>query len=341
MTVIEARNVSKSFVVQRNLVGQATKRFHAVKGVNLSVARGETLGLVGESGAGKSTVGRLVLRLIEPDEGTIRFGDVDMLSLRPRQLRALRAKARMIFQDPYSSFDSTMVVGDSVGEPLAVHEHLKGQVKRQRVTQLFERVGLGAHQLDRYPYEFSGGQLQRIAVARAIATNPDLVVCDEPVASLDMSIRAQVINLLRELQDERGMAYVFISHDLSLVGHIAHRVAVMYGGRIVEVGETGDVFKEPRHPYTQSLLAAIPVADPSRRHRQLAVEAPAGDADQQRLNGCDYSDRCPHAMDICSRIRPELRSAGRGRVACHLYPGGAELSDVAPRAEPAVPDSRP
>ncbi len=313
--VIEAKGLTKSFPVQRNLLGRIGRWTHAVKGVSLKVGGRETLGLVGETGAGKSTVGRLLLRLIEPDAGVVRLHGVDLTALRGKDLRAVRAKARMIFQDPFSSLDPRMVVADAVGEPLTVHEGIRGSERRRRVLELFQRVGLGAHQMDRYPYEFSGGQLQRMAVARAISTNPDLIVCDEAVAALDMSIRAQVINLLRDLQEERGMAYVFITHDLSLVRLIAHRLAVMYKGRIVELGETETVFTNPRHPYTQALVEAIPLPDPDRR-RGRTLKSIA--EEQLDLPGCDYADRCPLAIDVCRVERPELRTVGGVDVACHL-----------------------
>jgi peptide/nickel transport system ATP-binding protein len=279
--VLEAHSLRKSFPVSRDLLGRVKGWTHAVTDVSVSVACGETLGLLGESGAGKSTVGRMLLRLIEPDEGTITFKGADVRALGRKELRAWRSRARMVFQDPFLSLDPSMPVGNSVAEALKVHEGLKGADLRGRVVDLFERVGLGAEHLDRYPSEFSGGQLQRVAVARAVSTNPDAVICDEPVAALDMSIRAQVINLLRDLQEERGIALVFISHDLSLVRMIADRVAVMYRGRVVEAGDAQEVFADPGHPYTQTLLAGIPVPDPDRRHLLAAPVARGRDADDQ------------------------------------------------------------
>ena len=263
--LLEATGLTKSFPAGRNLVGRPTRWTRAVDGVDLRVARGETLAVVGESGAGKSTLGRLLLRLIEPDEGRVVLDGTDVLALRSKELRALRKRMQMIFQDPFGSLDPRMVVEDAVAEPLVVHFGMQGSERRSRVLELLDRVGIGEHQAERYPHEFSGGQLQRIAIARALAAEPDLIVCDEPVAALDVSIRAQVVNLLHELQRERGVAYVFISHDLSLVRLIAQRVAVMYQGRVVEEGETGAVFDNPQHSYTQALLDAIPVPDPRRR----------------------------------------------------------------------------
>jgi ABC-type oligopeptide transport system ATPase subunit len=272
-TLLEATGLAKRFPTGTNLLGRPTGWTHAVQGVDLRVARGETLAVVGESGAGKSTIGRILLRLVEPDEGSVTLDGVDVLALGSKQLRALRKRMQMVFQDPFSSLDPLMVVEDAVGEPLTVHFGLKGDDRRTRVLELLDRVGIGEHQAERYPYEFSGGQLQRIAIARALAVEPDLIVCDEPVAALDVSIRAQVINLLDDLQQERGVAYVFISHDLSLVRLIADRVAVMYQGRIVEEGETAALFEDPQHPYTRALLDVIPVADPRRRADRIRAAA--------------------------------------------------------------------
>ena len=249
--LLEATGLSKSFPARRTLLGRTRDVHHAVQSVDLTVHRGETVAVVGESGAGKSTLGRLVLRLIEPDEGSIVLDGVDVRALRARQLRALRKRMQMIFQDPYSSLDPRMVIEDAVAEPLVLHFDLTADERRARVLDLLTRVGISEHQADRYPYEFSGGQLQRIAIARALAVEPDLIVCDEPVAALDTSIQAQVINLLHDLQEEHGVAYVFISHDLSLVRLIADRVAVMYQGRIVEEGPTASVFEDPQDPYTR------------------------------------------------------------------------------------------
>ena len=274
--LLEATGLSKSFPARRTLLGRTRDVHNAVQGVDLTVHRGETVAVVGESGAGKSTLGRLVLRLIEPDEGSIVLDGVDVRALRARQLRALRKRMQMIFQDPHSSLDPRMVIEDAVAEPLVLHFDLTADERRARVLDLLARVGISEHQADRYPYEFSGGQLQRIAIARALAVEPDLIVCDEPVAALDTSIQAQVINLLHDLQEEHGVAYVFISHDLSLVRLIADRVAVMYQGRIVEEGPTASVFEDPQDPYTRALLDVIPVPDPRRRRaRSSARNVPA------------------------------------------------------------------
>ena len=320
--LLEATGLTKSFPAGRNLLGRATGWRHAVRGVDLRIARGETLAVVGESGAGKSTVGRLVLRLIEPDAGQVRLDGIDVLSLRSKPLRALRKRMQMIFQDPYGSLDPRMVVEDAVGEPLTVHFGTKGEARRRKVLELLDRVGIGEHQAERYPYEFSGGQLQRIAIARALAVEPDLIVCDEPVAALDVSIRAQVVNLLHELQRERGVAYVFVSHDLSLVRLIAQRVAVMYQGSVVEEGETAALFANPRHPYTRALLDVIPVADPRRRAARVRDRKArqAADDGERESTGCAYAPRCPEVMDKCWSEPPALGAAADGTsVSCHLH----------------------
>ena len=320
--LLEATGLTKSFPAGTNLLGRPTGWRHAVRGVDLRVARGETLAVVGESGAGKSTVGRLVLRLIEPDAGQVSLDGIDVLSLRAKPLRALRKRMQMIFQDPYGSLDPRMVVEDAVGEPLTVHFGTKGEARRRKVLELLDRVGIGEHQAERYPYEFSGGQLQRIAIARALAVEPDLIVCDEPVAALDVSIRAQVVNLLHELQRERGVAYVFVSHDLSLVRLIASRVAVMYQGSVVEEGETATLFANPRHPYTRALLDVIPVADPRRRAARVRDRKAlqAADDGERESTGCAYAPRCPEVMDRCWSEPPVLGAADDGTsVSCHLH----------------------
>lgn len=263
--VLRITDLTKTFVTHRNLLGRPTGIHHAVNKVSLSVRRGETVAVVGESGAGKSTVGRMALRLIEPDSGSIEFDGRDLRAMPKGELRRMRSRMRMIFQDPYSSLDPAMVVGDVVGEPLLIHRNLDTRARAEKVLDLFRRVGMDSHHLDRYPYEFSGGQLQRIAIARAIATDPDLIVCDEPVAALDMSIRAQVINLLQDLQNERNIAYLFITHDLSLVRLIADRVVVMCNGEVVESASTAELFESPGHEYTRKLLDAVPTPDPRRR----------------------------------------------------------------------------
>jgi ABC-type oligopeptide transport system ATPase subunit len=273
-TLVEVSGLGKSFPAKRNVIGRVVERTQAVQDVEFTIGAGETLGIVGETGAGKSTVGRMVLRLIEPDEGSVRMFGQDVLGLKPAEMRKLRRRAQMIFQDPFSSLDPRMVVKEQIGEALTVHEGLKGHDRDDRVLDLLKRVGMRADHLDRYPREFSGGQLQRIAIARALTTEPDFIVCDEPVAALDVSIQAQVLNLLLDLQAERGIGFLFISHDLSLVRFLAHRTVVMQRGKVVEQGPTEQLFSDPQHPYTQSLVAAIPSARPRRRQaRAEAAEA--------------------------------------------------------------------
>jgi oligopeptide/dipeptide ABC transporter ATP-binding protein len=316
--LLEAKGLTKVFK-QRWTTGKRVE-LAAVSDVDVVVARGETVGVVGESGAGKSTLGRLVLRLIEPDAGTIQFDGRNLRALGSREMRRMRAQLQMVFQDPYSSLDPTMTIRESVSEPLKLHSGLSRQDRFDVVNSLFERVGLRASDGDRYPSSFSGGQLQRIAIARSLASEPSLIVCDEPVAALDMSIRGQVLNLLAGLQEERGLAYLFISHDLSIVEHFVHRVIVMYAGRVVETGLIETIYSVPEHPYTRALLAAVPVADPSTRlkiEKGRRVEQLAAAEMQQ---GCPYRNRCIQAMEICTEVMPDLVTRADGRqVACHLY----------------------
>ncbi|ROO87471.1 oligopeptide transport system ATP-binding protein [Actinocorallia herbida] len=265
--LLQAELLGKRYRVRRGMPGRPARYFDAVKDVSFEIGRGETLGIVGESGAGKSTVGRLVLRLVEADTGAIRYDGQDLRELSGRGMRSMRSHMQMIFQDPFSSLDPRMTVGAAVAEPLRLHKGLKGAELEHRVLDLLQRVGMRADHLDRYPREFSGGQLQRIAIARALATDPEFIVCDEPVAALDVSIQAQVLNLLLDLQAERGLSYLFISHDLSLVRFLAHRVAVMSQGAIVETGTAEEIFAEPAHAYTRKLLSAIPEPRPTRVSR--------------------------------------------------------------------------
>lgn len=262
--LLQVDNLIKSYPSRKNLFGRVTQRTVVTNNVSFDLQRGETLGIVGESGAGKSTIGRLILRLIEADSGSIDFDGHSVRDLSRKQLRSIRQRAQMIFQDPFSSLDPHMSIGDAVGEPLMMHLGLQGRAREEAVIELLGRVGLRADQFGKYPREFSGGQLQRIAIARALATSPDMIVCDEPVAALDVSIQAQVLNLLIDLQRERNLSYIFISHDLSLVRFLAHRVAVMREGEIVEIGDTEEIFSAPKHPYTKTLLEAIP--DPRSRY---------------------------------------------------------------------------
>lgn len=262
MNLLEVENLAKSFSSGRDWLGRRTKWSHAVKGVSFTLERGECLAIVGESGAGKSTVGRMVLRLIEPDEGRVTFDGIDVLATKPREMRALRQRAQMIFQDPHSSLDPRMTIGDAVAEPLLVHTDQDRRSRERVAVELLDKVGIGSRYLGRYPAELSGGQLQRVAIARALTMKPSLIVCDEPVAALDVSVRAQVLNLLRDLQEELGLAYLFVSHDLALVEVIADRVMVMASGKVVETGTTEQIFANPQAECTKKLLAAIPVPLP-------------------------------------------------------------------------------
>jgi peptide/nickel transport system ATP-binding protein len=286
--------------------------------VSFSIGAGETLGLVGESGCGKTTVGRSVLRLIEPTGGTIRLGGRDITRLGRAELRPFRREMQIIFQDPFSSLNPRMRAGDIVGEPLKVHGAVPGAERRNRVAALFARVGLSEAQMDNYPHQFSGGQRQRIGVARALALNPKLIVGDEPVSALDVSIQAQVINLLTDLQRELGLAYLFISHNLAVVEHISHRIAVMYLGRIVEHTDRETLFRKPLHPYTEALLAAVPVPDPAARRAKRVLQ---GDVPSplHPPAGCHFHTRCPYAEARCRSETPRLREIEPGHhVACHL-----------------------
>jgi peptide/nickel transport system ATP-binding protein/oligopeptide transport system ATP-binding protein len=317
--LLALEDVTKRFVVRRSLLGVPTAVVRAVDGVSFTVSAGETLALVGESGSGKSTVGRLALRLIEPTAGKVRFAGRDLASLSGTELRRARAGAQIIFQDPYGSLNPRMAVGEMLAEPLLLHTSLSPASRRERVADLLRVVGLRSEHAQRYPHEFSGGQRQRVAIARALAVEPRLIVCDEPVSALDVSIRSQILNLLKDLQQRLGLAYVFISHDLSVVKHIATRVAVMYLGRIVESAPCDELFAEPRHPYTQALLAAVPVPSTERRPRRILPGDPPSALSPPP--GCHLHPRCAHAQDICRRERPELSFADNGHAAaCHLWP---------------------
>lgn len=319
--LLSVRNLSKIFPVGGGLLRKPKAWIRAVEDVSFQVGRKESFGLVGESGCGKTTLGRLVIRLLEPSSGTILFRGMDLSSMDKKELRALRPSLQIIFQDPYSCLDPRMRVGEIITEPLKAATSMSRSQRKERAVELLEKVGLRASDLERYPHEFSGGQRQRIGIARALAGQPELVVADEPVSALDVSIQAQVINLLMDLQDEYGLSYLFISHDLSVVEHVCDRVAVMYLGRIVELARVEEFRKRPRHPYTRSLKASVPVADPEKPWQPAPLE---GDVPSPMTPpcGCSFHPRCRYAFEPCATERPELVEVAESHwVACWLDEG--------------------
>jgi len=320
--VLEVEGLTKHFSVERGILRRPVAWVRAVDGVDFAIAPGETLCLVGESGCGKSTVARLVLRLTEPTAGAIRLGGTDITALSEAEMAPWRRRIQMVFQDPYASLNPRLRVGQIVGEPLENFEPLSASERAERVGEILAKVGLRPEAANRFPFEFSGGQRQRIGIARALALRPDLIVADEPVSALDVSVQAQVPNLLMDLQEEFGLAFLFVSHDLAVVEHIGHRIAVMYLGRIVEIGPKDEVLGDPKHPYTQALIAAAPVPDPRAKRDRLVLE---GDVPSP-LNpppGCRFHTRCPFVMPRCREEEPRLREVGQDhRAACHLLEGG-------------------
>ena len=320
--VLEVEDLVKHFPVKEGIVvKRQTGAVQAVDGVSFQLRRGETLGVVGESGCGKSTLAKLLMRLEEPDSGSVRFRGDDFLSLKGEELRRMRRKIQIIFQDPYTSLNPRMSVGDIIAEPFKLHPEVKpAQGIRKRVQELLALVGLNPDHINRYPHQFSGGQRQRIGIARGLALNPDVIICDEPVSALDVSVQAQVMNLLEDLQKELGLSYIFIAHDLSVVRHISDRVAVMYLGKLVELGLDGEIYGTPAHPYTQALLSAVPVPDPTLRHQRQEIVLkgdPPNPANPP--SGCRFRTRCWKATEICAEEVPELivRPGITQRAACH------------------------
>jgi len=319
MSLIEIHDLKKHFPVGEGLFSRSKGAVKAVDGVSLNVNEGETLGLVGESGCGKSTLGRTLLRLIEPTAGEVVFEGKNLLALSQRQLRDMRREMQIIFQDPYASLNPRMRVGDIVGEGLEIHKLAKGKAKRDRVMELLHQVGLREDHYDRYPHEFSGGQRQRIGIARALAVSPKFIVCDEPVSSLDVSIQAQIINLFQELQEKMHLTYLFISHDLRVVEHISHRVAIMYLGKVVEIADSAKIYREAKHPYTRALLSAVPMPDTSRKKERIVLQ---GDVPSpvNPPSGCTFHPRCSYREAICDRTEPPLDFGADGHgVACHVF----------------------
>jgi oligopeptide/dipeptide ABC transporter ATP-binding protein len=318
-SVLEVENLRKHFAVQRGFLKRTVAQVKAVDGVSFAIDPGETLCLVGESGCGKSTVGKLVLRLIEPTEGEIRLGGEEVTRLTQREMRPYRRRIQMVFQDPYASLNPRLKAGQIVGEPLENYDDRSAADREVEVAALFEKVGLRPDSMRRYPFEFSGGQRQRLGIARALALNPSVIVADEPVSALDVSVQAQVLNLLMDLQEELGLAYLFISHDLGVVEHIGHRIAVMYLGKIVEVADKEALFADPQHPYTQALIAAAPLPDPRAKRERIVLEGDVP-SPMRPPPGCRFHTRCPFVFNRCEVEEPALKpSLDDGRlVACHL-----------------------
>lgn len=318
--LLEVRNVQKFFPIKHGFLSGKTKYVQAVDNVSFSIKKGETFGLVGESGCGKSTLGRTIIRLYDPTGGDIIFDGAEIGKMPASELKPFRKRIQMIFQDPYASLNSRMTVGDIIGEPIDIHNLASGEERTKKIYDLLERVGLSREHAGRYPHEFSGGQRQRIGIARALAVDPEFIICDEPISALDVSIQAQVVNMLEDLQKDFGLTYLFIAHDLSMVKHISDRIGVMYLGKMVELTDASELYERPEHPYTQSLLSSIPIPDPevTRAKKRIILE---GDVPSP-LNppsGCRFRTRCRYAMDRCSVDEPQLREVSPGHmVACHL-----------------------
>lgn len=318
--LVEVRNLKKYFEVKKSFLGRNSTQLKAVDNVSFSISKGETFGLVGESGCGKTTIGRTLLKLYEPTAGDILYKGQSISSLNHKEMLPYRKKMQMIFQDPYASLDPRMTIAEIIGDPLVVHNIYQGKDRIDRVKELIELVGLKADHLNRYPHEFSGGQRQRIGIARALAVEPEFIVCDEPISALDVSIQAQVVNMLEELQERFGLTYLFVSHDLSMVRHISHKVGVMYLGSLVEYAEVNDLYTNMQHPYTRALLSAVPIADPDTAERSERIHL-QGDvpSPMNPPSGCAFRTRCAYAMSRCAEEKPGLRDIGNGHVvACHL-----------------------
>jgi len=317
--LLEVRDLVKHFPIRRGLLSRVVGQVHALDGIRLRVFKGQTLGLVGESGCGKTTAGKTILKLIEPTGGTIRYEGTDITHYSRQQMKSLRRRMQIIFQDPFSSLNPRHTVGAIIAAPLEIHGLVPASEKEDRIADLLRKVGLSATAMRRYPHEFSGGQRQRIGIARALAVNPRLIIGDEPVSALDVSIQAQILNLMEDLQDEFNLTYLIIAHDLSVIRHISDVIAVMYLGKNVETAASADLYKKPLHPYTEGLLSAVPVPDPERSRRRMILK---GDVPSpiRPPSGCRFHPRCPKRMDVCDQEEPPFKETATGHfVACHLY----------------------
>lgn len=311
-------NLKKYYSTKKSVLSRNVSYVKAVDGLNFTIYKGETLGLVGESGCGKSTTGRAILQLQTPTDGEVLYEGENLVGMKAKDLRRVRKDMQMVFQDPYASLDPRMTVGEIISEPLEIHKISSGKEKNTRVEELLDTVGLSSYHAKRYPHEFSGGQRQRVGIARALALNPKFIVADEPVSALDVSIQSQIVNLFQDLQERFDLTYLFIAHDLSVVKHISDRVAVMYLGRIVELGDKKSLFSQPMHPYTQALLSAVPLPNPNVKRERIMLRGDVP-SPSNPPNGCTFHPRCSQCMEICKTVKPEFKEVDGHMVACHLY----------------------